>query len=118
MTRRNQVIVQFLLPVGAFFALAATAGAQTSGPGPNFDIAGIRLDVSVEQAKMALHAHDSSLKVQELQSQAQLSRVRSRVQWLEPRARNTVQPVKVMEFSFTLPRRRAIKLTRFNVNNL
>jgi hypothetical protein len=72
MTRRNQAIRQFLLPAAA---LCATDRAQSpSGDADNFDIAGIRLDISAEQAQAALHAHDPSMKVQTIQSPSQLGK--------------------------------------------
>jgi hypothetical protein len=75
MTRQNnRTIVRFLLPVATFCALCSTDRAQSpSGDAHNFDIGGVQLDISVEQAQAALHAHDPSMKVQVLQSAAQLS---------------------------------------------
>jgi len=74
MTRRNQAVIQFLMPVAAFGALCTTGRAQTSGDPHNFDIAGIRLGISVEQAQSAIHAHDPSMKVQVLQSPSQIGK--------------------------------------------
>jgi hypothetical protein len=74
MTHRNQRIVRFLLPVAAFWALSATGRAQTSGDSSKFDITGIRLDISVDQAQTAIRAHDPSMKVQVLQSPSQIGK--------------------------------------------
>jgi hypothetical protein len=74
MTRRKQAVMRFLLPVAAFLALCATGQAQTSGDPHNWDIAGIRLGISVDQARAALHAHDPSMNVQVLQSPSQVGK--------------------------------------------
>jgi hypothetical protein len=74
MTRQNRTITRFILPLAAFCALPLKQVVPRSGDAHNFDIAGIRLDISVDQAQAALHAHDPSMKVQVLQSPAQLSK--------------------------------------------
>jgi hypothetical protein len=74
MTRRNQPINRFLLPVVAFGALCVPGRSQTSGDPSKLDIAGIRLGISVEQARAALQAHDPSMKVQMLQSPSQIGK--------------------------------------------
>jgi hypothetical protein len=74
MTSRNQAIVWYLLPVAAFWALSPAGRAQTPGDPHKFDIAGIRLDIGVDQAQAALHAHDPSMKVQVLQSASQMGK--------------------------------------------
>ena len=75
MTCQNRNISRFLLPLAAFCALGSTGRAQSpSGGAHSFDVAGIRLDISVDQAQAAIHAHDPSMKIQVLQSPAQLSK--------------------------------------------
>ena len=74
MTRRNQAIIRFLLAIAVCGALCATGHAQTSGGPHNWDVGGIRLGISVEQAQGALHAHDPSMKVQVLQSPSQVGK--------------------------------------------
>ncbi|MGA9389621.1 MAG: hypothetical protein WBV69_04165, partial [Candidatus Sulfotelmatobacter sp.] len=75
MTRQNRCISRFLLPLAAFCALSSTGRTQSpSGDGHGFDVGGIRLDISVDQAQAALRAHDPSMKIQVLQSPARLSK--------------------------------------------
>jgi hypothetical protein len=74
MTRRNQAIIRFLFAIAVGGALCATGHAQTSGDPHNWDVGGIRLGISVEQAQAALHAHDPSMKVQVLQSPSQVAK--------------------------------------------
>ena len=74
MTRRNQAIIRSLLTIAVCGALCATGHAQTSGDPHNWDVGGIRLGISVEQAQAALHAHDPSMKVQVLQSPSQVGK--------------------------------------------
>jgi hypothetical protein len=62
------------MPVAAFCAVCSAGRAQTSGDPHNWDIAGIRLDISVDQAQAALHAHDPSMKVQVLESPSQIGK--------------------------------------------
>jgi hypothetical protein len=64
-----------VLTITAVCATCSAGLAQSvTGGAHNWDVAGIRLDISVDQAKAALHAHDPSMKVQVLQSPAQLSK--------------------------------------------
>ena len=75
MIRRHQTIVRLLLPVAGFCAVCSTGRAQSpSGDAHKFDIAGIRLDISVDQAQAALHAHDPSMKVQVLRSPSEIDK--------------------------------------------
>jgi hypothetical protein len=74
MTRRNQAIMRLLLAIAVCGALCATGHAQTPGDPHNWDVGGIRLGISVEQAQAALHAHDPSMKVQVLQSPSQVGK--------------------------------------------
>jgi hypothetical protein len=52
----------------------SAVGTQTLGDPHNWDIAGIRLDINVDQAKAAILAHDPSMKVQVLESPSQIGK--------------------------------------------
>lgn len=75
MTLQNRIITWLLFSLAAFCALCSIGRAQSpSGDGHSFDVGGIRLDISVDQAQAALRAHDPSMKVQALQSPSELGK--------------------------------------------
>jgi hypothetical protein len=58
MTHRTQMIVRFLLPVAALAALCPQGCAQSPAKDPaQFDVDGVRLGMSVDEAEAALRAH-------------------------------------------------------------
>jgi hypothetical protein len=71
MTRQSRTIVRFLLPVAAFFTFGAPSRAQTPNP-QDFDIAGIRLGITVEQAKAAILAYNPTMTITVKQSASQI----------------------------------------------
>lgn len=56
MTSRNQAITRYLLPLAALAALCLTGRAQTKDPS-EFDVDGVRLGMSVDEASAALQKY-------------------------------------------------------------
>jgi hypothetical protein len=60
------------MAVAAFCTFGAAFKAQTAANPQDFDIAGVRLGITVEQAKAALHAYNPAMTVQVQQSPSQI----------------------------------------------